>query len=172
MMLTPTVKTITIIIMAGYTKLFSTILASTIWRAPDKTRIVWITLLAMADQRGVAEGSVPGLADFARVSVDECRAALTELMAPDPDSRTKDWDGRRIEEVDGGWLLLNHGKYRAKMNADERREYLRKKQAEHRARTYGALDGKAERASKPATGKKTSRSNGSTPTGSEPVNTE
>ncbi len=135
--------------MAGYTKLFSSILASTIWRAPDKTRIVWITLLAMADQHGIAEGSVPGLADFARVSVDECRGALAELMAPDPDSRTPDWDGRRIEPVDGGWLLLNHGKYRAKMNADERREYNRKKQAERRAKLYGAIETPPSRASRP-----------------------
>ncbi len=120
--------------MAGYTKLFSSILASTVWREDDKTRIVWITMLAMADKNGVAEGSVPGLADFARVSVDDCRAALAKLAAPDPDSRTPEFDGRRIMSVDGGWKLLNHAKYRAKLNADERREYLRNKQAEHRER--------------------------------------
>ncbi len=149
--------------MAGYTKLFSTILASTIWKAPDKTRIVWITLLAMADQRGIAEGSIPGLAGFANVTVEECETALAELMAADKYSRTKDWDGRRIEEVDGGWLLLNHGKYRAKMNSDERREYLRKKQAEHRAKTYGSIETRYQAASKPATGKKSPPANGSKP---------
>ena len=120
--------------MSGYTKLFSSILASTIWREDDKTRIVWITLLAMADKNGVAEGSVPGLADFARVSVDDCRAAIEKLSSPDIDSRTPDFDGRRIKAVDGGWQLLNHAKYRAKLNADERREYLRQKQAEFRAK--------------------------------------
>lgn len=120
--------------MAGYTKLFNSILASTIWREDDKTRIVWITLLAMSDKNGVAEGSVPGLADFARVSVDDCRAALCKLSAPDPDSRSTDFQGSRIKAVDGGWQILNHAKYRAKMGADERREYLRKKQAEHRQR--------------------------------------
>ncbi len=149
--------------MAGYTKLFSTILASTIWKAPDKTRIVWITLLAMADQRGIAEGSIPGLAGFANVTIEECETALAELMAPDKYSRTKDWDGRRIEEVDGGWLLLNHGKYRAKMNSDERREYLRKKQAEHRGRVYGAIETPPTRASKPVTGKIKASANGSKP---------
>lgn len=118
--------------MAGYTKLFNSILASTIWREDDKTRIVWITLLAMADKNGVADGSVPGLADFARVSVDDCRAALERLKQPDEDSRSKEHDGRRIAEVDGGWQILNHGKYRAKLNQDERREYLRIKQREYR----------------------------------------
>ncbi len=120
--------------MAGYTKLFSSILASTIWREDDKTRIVWITLLAMSDKDGIADGSVPGLADFARVSVADCRAALNKLASPDPDSRSKEYEGRRIEIIDGGWRILNHAKYRAKLNEDERREYLRKKQAEHRTK--------------------------------------
>jgi hypothetical protein len=120
--------------MAGYTKLFNSILASTIWRADDKVRIVWITLLAMADKNGIAEGSVPGLADFARVSVEDARRALSVLAAPDEDSRSKEFEGRRIEEVEGGWRLLNHSKYRSKMGADERREYLKQKQREYRKR--------------------------------------
>lgn len=121
--------------MAGYTKLFNSILASTIWRASDATRIVWITMLAMADKDGVVEGSVPGLADFARVTLDDALHALDELLAPDPYSRTEDNDGRRIEVLPGtGWRLLNHAKYRAKMGEDERREYNRKRQAEWRAR--------------------------------------
>ena len=118
--------------LAGYTKLFNSILASTIWRAPDKTRIVWITLLAMADKHGIAEGSVPGLADFARVSIPACRRALDELSSPDEDSRSKDQEGRRIEAVEGGWRLINHGKYRETMDADARREYLKLKQREFR----------------------------------------
>ena len=49
-------------------------------------------------------------------------------------------DGRRIEDVDGGWLVLNHDKWRAKMNMDERREYLRVKQQEHRARVNKSVN--------------------------------
>lgn len=120
--------------MAGYTKLFNSILASTIWRASDKTRIVWITLLAMSDKDGVAEGSIPGLADMARVSLVDCEKALEELYSPDKYSRTTEYEGRRIEKIEGGWQILNHGKYREKMSADERREYFRKKQQEWRNR--------------------------------------
>ncbi len=121
--------------MSGYTKLFNSILASTIWRSSDTTRIVWITLLAMSDKDGVCEGSIPGLADFARVSIEDCEAALAELIAPDPYSRTSEHEGRRVEVIDGvGWQLLNHAKYRMKMSEDERREYNRQKQAEWRAR--------------------------------------
>lgn len=123
--------------MTGYTKLFHSILASTIWREDDKTRIVWITLLAMAGRTGVVEGSIPGLADMARVSIPECEAALEKLGAPDRYSRTKDHDGRRIQAVDGGWLILNHAKYRDKMSQDDRREYMRKYMAEYRSGKQG-----------------------------------
>ncbi len=120
--------------MAGYTKLFNSILASTIWREPDHVRILWITLLAMADKQGIAEGSVPGLADFARLTVADTRRALKRLAAPDKDSRSQEHQGRRIRPVEGGWHLLNHGKYRAKLNADDRREYDRKRKAEYRSK--------------------------------------
>jgi len=120
--------------MAGYTKLFNSILYSTIWKEPNEIRIVWITMLAMADKFGEVQASIPGLAGAACVSVEECEEALRVLSHPDKYSRTKDHEGRRIEEKDGGWRILNHPKYRALMSADERREYFRIKKAEQRAR--------------------------------------
>lgn len=120
--------------MAGYTKLFNSILASTIWREGKETKILWITMLAMADKDGMVEASVPGLADMARLSVKETQTALGILESPDEFSRTKDHEGRRIEPVLGGWLVLNHATYRQKMDMDERREYLRLKKQESRDR--------------------------------------
>jgi hypothetical protein len=111
--------------MNGYTKLFGSIIASTIWREDNETRIVWITMLAMADQRGEVSASLPGLSDFARVSIPDTERALAKLLAPDPYSRTKDHDGRRIQEIDGGWLILNHAKYRQALSKDDRREYMK-----------------------------------------------
>lgn len=96
----------------AYTKLFNSILTSTIWTEDDRTRIVWITLLALADKNGEVQASVPGLARVAGVPVEDCRSAIIKFLSPDPDSRTKDDEGRRIEEIDGGWSLLNHAKYR------------------------------------------------------------
>ena len=111
--------------VAGYTKLFSTILASTIWREPANVRVVWITMLAMADAEGRVDGSVPGLADLARVTLDECQVALKCLSDPDFFSRTKDNEGRRIREIDGGWHILNYLKYREATPTDLRREQNR-----------------------------------------------
>ncbi len=89
-------------------------------------------MLAMAGKNSVVESSVPGLADFARISIEECRISLAKLMAPDPDSRTKEHEGRRIKEVEGGWLILNHSKYREKMSKAERADYMRNYRAEGR----------------------------------------
>ncbi len=118
--------------MHGFTKLFSTLITSTVWREGDKVRVVWITMLALADKNGVVPASVPGLAAMANVSTEECRAALGVLLAPDVDSRTREHEGRRIEEVDGGWRLLNYAKYREMGRSVDRSEYLRVKQQEHR----------------------------------------
>lgn len=117
--------------MTGYTKLFGSIVASTIWSEDDQTRIVWITMLAMANQHGEVQASVPGLAKFAQVSLKATEAALKKLSAPDAYSRTKDFEGRRIEAIDGGWVILNHGKYRQKASVDDRRE-----QAKLRAKRF------------------------------------
>lgn len=91
-------------------------------------------MLALADKYGVVEGSIPGLADMARLSIAETQESLLLLHSPDEFSRTTDHEGRRVKTIDGGWQILNHGKYREKMNADERREYLRIKKAESRER--------------------------------------
>ena len=120
-----------------FTKLFSSITASTIWAARDQTRIVWITMLAMADQHGRVWASIPGLATTARVRTEDCATALAELSGPDKYSRTKDFDGRRIEDIDGGWRLLNHAKYRAIRDEESikesKRRYINAKRAEQRS---------------------------------------
>jgi len=118
-----------------YTKLFSSITESTVWGESYATRIVWIAMLAMADARGNVYGSVPGLARRANVTLSEAQEALAAFYAPDPHSRTKDSDGRRVEEIDGGWRLVNHAKYAAIRSAEERREYKRQWDRENRRRT-------------------------------------
>jgi hypothetical protein len=120
--------------VSGYTKLFGSILESTVWDLPAASKIVWITMLVMVDRDGVVQASVPGLAKRANVSIEECESALQSFLSPDRYSRTKDNEGRRIKEVDGGWLLLNYVKYRELMSADDVREKAAIRQQEWRQR--------------------------------------
>jgi hypothetical protein len=116
----------------AYTKLFSSIVASTIWREDDKTRLVWITMLAMKNERHIVEASLPGLADLARVSIKECEAAIAKLEGPDKWSRNQGHGGRRIEKVDGGWMILNGEYYRHQMSLEDKREYQKLYHREYR----------------------------------------
>lgn len=122
--------------MAGWTKLFSSIVTSSIWCEDHKTVRVWTGFLALADKDGIVEGSIPGLANVMRVTDEEFRSVLAVLLAPDKNSRSQEHEGRRIEEIPGGWRILNHGPYRRKAEAGEGsrapyyREYRAKKRAE------------------------------------------
>jgi hypothetical protein len=118
-----------------YVKLFSSILTSSVWSENANTRLVWITLLALADKDGYVRASPSGLARLANVPADDCRMALQLFLSPDPESGTKDDDGRRIEEVEGGWHILNYGKYRSIQDVEARKAQWREYAAKRRANT-------------------------------------
>ena len=118
--------------MNGYTKLFSSIVTSTVWDQDPDVCKVWITLMALSDQYGEVQSSVPGLANAARLPREAVEKALAIFLAPDPDSRTTDHQGRRIEKCDGGWVLLNHAKYRERQSQYERRAKAAEKKRRQR----------------------------------------
>lgn len=120
--------------MAGYTKLFSSILDSSIWSEPDHVRLVWITMLAMCDRDGIVEASLPGLVRRAVLPQDKVEDALRVLGEPDLHDRSGVKDGRRIEAVQGGWVIVNYEVYRRKQDAEERREKDAARKARARAR--------------------------------------
>lgn len=111
----------------GYTKLFADIVDSSIWDEDAEIRVVWVTLLALCNADGFVRGSVGWLAGKSRVSVNKCQQALTKFTSPDPRSRTPDNEGRRIQVVDYGWIVLNHHLFRNRtgLSYDTRRVYQR-----------------------------------------------
>ena len=113
--------------MAGFSKLCSSIVTSSVWGEDDKTLRVWFAMLAMTDAAGVVEGSVPGFAHVARVTIPEMEHAIGRLTSTDPYSRTPDNEGRRIEAVPGGWRILNYKAYRDRYQAKDgsRAGYMR-----------------------------------------------
>jgi hypothetical protein len=123
-----------------YVKLFSSILDSTLWDLDAEIVKVFITLLVMADQDGCVMARAPGIARQARVSVEGTKQALALLSAPDPESRSREHEGRRVTETEDGWLILNFEKYRDLMNEEDRkskaaarqRRYIEKQKAKDR----------------------------------------
>ena len=113
-----------------YVKLFGSILDSSVWDEDHATRLVWITMLTMADQDGVVRAADSGIAHRARVSPAECAKAFKVLSEPDIESKSQEYGGRRIERIEGGWLVLNYRKYREIRTEQQVRDALR--QQRHR----------------------------------------
>jgi hypothetical protein len=96
-----------------FAKVFQKMLDSSIWLESDSTVRVWITFLLSMDSEGFcAFASIENLARRARVKPSLTAKAVAVLESPDEQSASKDWDGRRIERVNGGWIVLNCKKYR------------------------------------------------------------
>jgi hypothetical protein len=69
---------------------------------------------------------------MARLSIEDTQRALAKLESPDAFSRTASNEGRRLQKIDGGWLVLNHGMYRDRERVERRREYMRELMANKR----------------------------------------
>lgn len=136
---------------SSYTKLHRSILQSSIWFESHSTLKVWIGMLALCDASGFVHTSRVGLRQACAVTDDELTTALEVLEGPDPDSRTSDADGRRVERVEGGWVVLNYAQYRdrttdAKAKASERQRKYRERQ---RAKASRNVTGQTERRDSP-----------------------
>jgi len=141
--------------MAGYVKLDSGMLNSTVWLDRD-VRDVFITALLMAELRelreptpqievtslkqtgwmvppgwyGVAHAASSGIVARAGVPLADGIAALVKMGSPELDSRSGDFEGRRLVRIDGGFVVLNYMRYREKdYSAAERMARYRARKA-------------------------------------------
>lgn len=122
-----------------YTPVFRDLLTSSLWAtATPATRCVWIALMLSADPEGYIPTSIPGLALTARVTIEEAREAVRLLTEPDPDSRTKTDEGRRLREVDHGFFIINFTAWRER--AVQEAEKARKRNWAHMNRKRAAND--------------------------------
>lgn len=122
-----------------FVKLDCGILNSSLWSQND-VRSVFLTALLMATPRhfdipqkqiavdslketgfvvppgdyGFIEAAGQGILHLAHVSQSAGMKALRLLGEPEADSRSKDFQGRRLVRVDGGFIALNYSKYREK----------------------------------------------------------
>ncbi len=134
----------------AYSKLHASIIGSSLWTEGDSIRILFITLLAMCDKDGCVYGTQPGISRIAMIDPEEADGAWQALMSPDKHSsdrmRAPENEGRRIEEIPGGFRLLNFDYYRGLRNEDDRREQNRIAQARFKARHKDGNQGKPQSA--------------------------
>ena len=86
---------------------------------------------------GLVPSSGPGIIHRAMIEDFESGVkALEQRAMPEPESRSKDFEGRRMVRIDGGYIILNYMKYRDRdYTAAERQRRLRerrKNEASHR----------------------------------------
>lgn len=153
----------------SFVKLDCGILNSTLWieRGP---RDIFITALLMAEPREILEpmpqlragvdcieetgfvvppgwygfvpASGPGIVRMAMTLNDEGLAALISLGEPDPESRSHDFEGRRLIRVDGGYIVLNYIAYREKdaTTADRSKRWRERQKQKESSRATRVAD--------------------------------
>jgi hypothetical protein len=118
-----------------YGKHFESMYEGSMYGAGISVFAVWGYVISHA-RAGRVELNPKKLADTLGGTLEDVRGAIEFLMKPDPHSRHKEREGRRlVKEGEFQYLLPSWGAYQQIRNEDERRAYNRKKQAEYRARS-------------------------------------
>lgn len=83
-------------------------------------------LVVLATKDGIVDMTADAISRRTSIPIEIITSGLEHLAKPDPYSRTPGEDGRRIVLLDDhrpwGWKLVNHAKYRALRNLEEKRE--------------------------------------------------
>ena len=113
----------------------STIVDSSLWCEPLHVRVVFISFVAKKNANGFVQVERPGMIRACNVTDEQFDDAIARLEGPDPASRTKANEGRRLLKVDGGWVVLNHQLYKdkdysGKQDAVRQRDLRTKKRLE------------------------------------------
>lgn len=121
--------------MSVYTPLFQKIVFSSLWEEDDFVVKVFLTMLAKQDSDHVVRCNAYELGKWAHKNEAVALEALAILSAPDTKRiEAQPFDGRRIEKVEDGWLILNGAMYQKIMQEVNRRAYQRRWMADKRKR--------------------------------------
>ena len=123
-----------------YNKLFTKILDSSVWLAPDTTRLVWITMLTSMDEDGFVAMKTPqNVANRALIPLPAAISALDTLESEDPEDPTCPYHGKRLERVPDGWLVLKADEYRKLITRETRQAQNRERVRRFRERRNAKL---------------------------------
>lgn len=115
-----------------YCKLSADLPYSSMWQEDGDTCKFWITLLCLKNEEGVVTQNLHGVARQIQIPYKKCIEALEKFKKPDPQSKTPEDDGRRVEIVPGGIKIINHEKYQQLGWTEEKRKYERERKAKQR----------------------------------------
>lgn len=117
----------------SFAPIFTSMLDSSVWMEPYPVRVLWTAMLALKEADHVVRYTAFQLAKRANMTEREVLDCLKILSEPDTRRiEPQPFDGRRIEKVEGGWLVLNGQKYEDEMRLLSRRAYNARKQREYR----------------------------------------
>ncbi len=137
--------------MSGYVPVFDSVYdGSLAGRWP--TLPVWLTILPLADRHGNIDITHQAISSRTGWPLDLLEQALAELQQPDPNSRSRAENGRRLVLLDPehrqwGWRVVNHAQYRERARKqmqqiqatesgrDAERKRVERERASARART-------------------------------------
>lgn len=120
-----------------YAKVFRSLWDGSMRGMPDE-QLVFVYMLAHANEDGEVDIIVSKIADDTGLSEEDVSKAVATLEAPDPRSRSANDEGRRLlplyEHGAWGWRIANYEFYRSIRNAEERRRQNREAQARYKAK--------------------------------------
>lgn len=117
-----------------YGKFFASTFEGSMYGAGPGVFALWAYVISHTVNSRVEVNPV-AVAPKLGMTVEEVGLALAYLEAPDPRSRSKTHDGRRmVREGEYAFFIPNHRIYLTIKNSEDLREYNARKQREYRAR--------------------------------------
>lgn len=112
-----------------------------------KALVTFQQMIVLCDVDGVVDMTPFSLHGRTGIPLEIIEEGIEALEAPDPQSRTSEFDGRRLERLDAhrpwGWVILNYKKYRHLTDTETVRAENRERQRRHRDKSRAVTDGNA-----------------------------
>jgi hypothetical protein len=119
-----------------YGKLFASMYDGTLygkWQA----LVTFQQMVILSTPDGIVDMTSQNISGRTSIPLEIIETGIADLEAPDPHSRTPDYEGRRIIRLDEhrpwGWQLVNHKKYKDLISLEQKREADRERIRSKRA---------------------------------------
>lgn len=118
-----------------YGKVFASCFTGSMAGAGSDVFAVWAFALANADATGRVELNPKIIAVLIGMTEENVKNVIEKLCQPDPNSRSKELDGKRLtREGEFLYFIVNYAYYRAIQNKRSQTEYMRKYMKDKRER--------------------------------------